>query len=238
MKGRLTVLALMVALTTCGVIVFSPFAAEARGRADAEPLTFDRLVATEGDMRLLASESGRAFSKYLFRYTVQGEEPVTGLIDKTDPQAPVTILDTGNGLAVTVNRDLAKRLSLDSPSGRVPYTGGGLFEGRVAVFPGTYVPVPFSPRWAPQGSFLVIAQGGRLDGVLQATANPVDRLVAYMQVKERLEKTRFTMIGKFTTVPELRALVKLKNIKGEPFVVRVDGEPFFALVALQQEDRT
>jgi hypothetical protein len=233
MDLRLLLQALVIsaALASCGGL-------ENAGYGPDDPFS----TATAGDMANILGDTEAAgpYSRYLYRIVeTDGREGGSGIVSiARGGDENMRLVVSGAELKVVPGRSY----DLDmAGSDRVPFSGGYAAGGRLAIIPGVYTPVEFRPSWFPSVMDLSVDQNcNLLVQTKKQYVNETQKLVAFMDARNRLEGLKCEILGTFDTMPQLKKLVTRLRKEGKykderHYVLRLSWSSTFALVTIARE---
>lgn len=186
----------------------------------------------------------RPYSRYLYKIVEKnGTEITSGMavISQTADQG-IRLDVAGSQLKVTVSEAFMQTWDLElGNAAYVPFGGGYVANGRLAIMPGLYTPVEFRPYWFPANAEVSVDNKCNfLVRMKTSHENETQKLVAFMDVRNKLDGARCEILGTFHTIPQLKKLVTdLRNQKkyhGKAhYILRLSWGPTFALVRIARE---
>ncbi|MHB8108845.1 MAG: hypothetical protein ACYDHW_02305 [Syntrophorhabdaceae bacterium] len=196
-------------------------------------------------MNILDDETAtRPYSRYAYKVIERdGSETASGMVGMSQTDAhDLWLLPSGTQLKIVASESFRQALNLQlGNSDHVPFGGGYVAGGRLAIMPGLYKPLEFLPYWFPANADVSIDNRCNfLIRMKKVRENETQNLVAFMDAKSTLDHARCEILGTFHTIPQLKKLVmdlrrKEKYYGKSHYVLRLSWGPTFALVRIARE---
>jgi len=201
---------------------------------------------TAADMSNIVGDAAatKPYSRYLYRVTKtdgsEGESGIISMVQGGDENMKLVV--TGGELRIIPGEILQRFFNWEmAGSDRVSFGGGYAAGGRLVIIPGLYTPVEYYPPWFPSNADVSVDRKcNLLLRMKKGHENETQRLVAFMDARNKLEGLACEILGTFDTVPQLKKMIAILRREGkyngeEHYVLRLSWSSTFALVMISPE---
>ena len=174
---------------------------------------------------LKGSEPVRPYSRYIYRIIETNKSQTESGVILIPPAMGqgLRLEMSGSKLKIIGNESFLRSHDLRiNDSDEVPFGGGYSAGGKLSIMPEFFRPVEVEPQWFPANAAVSIDSSCNFLIKLKSfPGTEVQKLVAFIDARTRLDRTHCEILGTFQNIPQLRKLV-LDLSHGGKYDARLD----------------